>query len=101
MLAATVVVAWGMVWGQGARADDVRGAAMAVGGDKPVVEKLLDIMLTSGQISRSQFDSLLQQSREERASAATAVAEAVDPAAPAVAAGPTDWTFKCSPKLCH
>ena len=92
MLAATVGVAWGMAWGQAARADDVRGASVAVGGNKPVVEKLLDIMLTSGQISRNQYDELLEQSREEQASAATAVAEA----APAVSTGPKDWTFKWS-----
>jgi phosphate-selective porin OprO/OprP len=96
MLAAIVVVAWGMAWGRAARADDVGGAAVAVGGDKPVVEKLLDIMLSSGQISGSQYDSLLEQSREEQRSAATAVAEAVDEAAPPVSEGPTDWTFKWS-----
>jgi phosphate-selective porin OprO/OprP len=96
MLVATVVVAWGMAWGQAARADDVGGEAVVVGGDKPVVEKLLDIMLSSGQISPGQYDDLLEQSREEQASAAAAVAEAVDEAAPPVSEGPTDWSFQWS-----
>jgi hypothetical protein len=96
MLAATVLVAWGMAWGQDARADDVRGAAVVVGGEKLVVEKLLDIMLNSGHVSRKQYDELLEQSREEQASAAAAVAEAVDEVAPPVSEGPTDWTFQWS-----
>jgi phosphate-selective porin OprO/OprP len=96
MLAATVLVAWGMAWGQDARADDVRGAAVVVGGEKLVVEKLLDIMLNSGHVSRKQYDELLEQSREEQASAAAAVAEAVDETAPPVSEDPTDWTFQWS-----
>jgi len=91
-----ILAACGMAWGPAAQADDVGGEAVAVGGDKPVVEKLLDIMLDSGQISRSQYDALLEQSREEQEAAVTAVAEAVDQEAPAVAAGPKDWTVKWS-----
>jgi phosphate-selective porin OprO/OprP len=95
MLAAAVAVGWGALWGHSALADDVRGEAVTVGGDKPVVEKLLDIMLNSGQISPSQYDELLEQSREEQVSAAAAVAEAVDEAPP-VSEGPADWTVKWS-----
>jgi len=94
MLAATVVVTWGMGWGHGALADDVGGAVVAA--DKPVIEKLLDIMLNSGQISHSQYDDLLEQSREEQAAAAAAAAQAIEEAPPSVSAGTTDWTFQWS-----
>jgi len=92
--AALAVVACGTAWGPTALADDVGGES--AGGDKPVVEKLLDIMLSSGQISRSQYDDLLEQSREEQVSGTAAVAAAADTAPAPVASAATDWTFKWS-----
>ena len=90
---AIIALACGMGWAQAALADDTGAAA---GSGKTVVEKVLDIMLQSEQISRSQYDELLQQSQEEQIEAAAAAAAAAEPASPAVSAGPTDWTFKWS-----
>ena len=90
---ALILVACGISWVQVALADDGGGVAV---GDKPVVEKLLDVMLKSGQIGRSQYDELLDQSREEQTAAAAAVADAAGKTTPAASAGPTDWTFKWS-----
>jgi phosphate-selective porin OprO/OprP len=84
-----------VAWGAAAGADEVGGEAVAVAGDKPVVEKLLDIMLESGQINRAQYDDLLEQSRQEQVPAA-AVAAAADTATPPVGSAPTDWSIKWS-----
>jgi phosphate-selective porin OprO/OprP len=78
---------------QVAPADDVGAGLARVGGEKPVVEKLLDILLASGQITRAQYDELLAQAREEQQAA-------LAPPTPAVAAAPADtesgWKFKWS-----
>jgi phosphate-selective porin OprO/OprP len=80
-----------------ALADDVGGGAVGVDGGKPVVEKLLDIMLGSGQIDRGQYDALLDQARQEQQEAAAAVARASEsPETPPVSLGAKDWSFKWS-----
>jgi len=66
------------------------GVALAVGdsaraAEKPVAEKILDIMKANGQISEQQYDELLKQAREEAEEAR--VAEAA-PAKSAAEEGP-------------
>ena len=82
---AIIALACGIGWAQAALAADEGGTAA---GDKPVVEKLLDIMLKSGQISPGQYDELLEQSRQEQKAAAVAGG--------GEGARPTDWKFKWS-----
>ncbi len=73
------------------------GSTAADLAEKPVVEKLLDILLQQKSISPEQYESLLDQSRREQAAAAARIVEAGQkaPAAPAPET-PDEWTFAWS-----
>lgn len=76
-----------------AGADDAPGAA--AGRDRPVVEKVLDVLLQQKSITRDQYEALLDQARREQAAAADQRAEAAkaETTAP-VAAGAPGWSAK-------
>jgi phosphate-selective porin OprO/OprP len=71
------------------------GSNAAEVAEKPVVEKVLDILLQQKTISQQQYESLLDQSRREQAEAAARIAEAAQkaPATSAPEEAPDDWTF--------
>ncbi|MEE9607825.1 MAG: porin [Myxococcota bacterium] len=72
-------------------------ARAATDSAKPVVERLLDIMLRSGQLSQDQYEELLEQAREEQVATDAALAEAARALEnPPVSDGPVDWKFKWS-----
>jgi phosphate-selective porin OprO/OprP len=69
------------------------GAAEATA-EKPVVEKLLDIMLQQHSITPAQYDELLAQAKREQVAAVERAAEAASAAETAPAApSPEDWHF--------
>ncbi len=74
------------------------GAAPAASSDtpeKPVVEKLLDILLQQQTITPTQYQELLAQARREQAAAAERAVEAAaaEPTPPG-SAGPEEWSAK-------
>lgn len=72
-------------------AEDGRGAD----GERTVVEKLLDIMRASGQITGEQYEALHEQARAEQAAAAGAVlAAAASGDTPEVSEQDPTWNFK-------
>src|SRR5262249_35225019 len=77
-----------------AGAEDSAGGASAAA-DRPVVEKVLDILLQQQSITQDQYQALLDQARREQAAAAAQIADAAQ-AAPTsiVASGPPAWNFK-------
>src|SRR5262245_23874607 len=87
---ATALTLVGIALAGAARAED----SPAAGADRPVVEKLLDILLQQQSITRDQYQELLLQSRREQAEAAARAAEVAKAApTPPVSAGPA-WNFK-------
>jgi phosphate-selective porin OprO/OprP len=92
-IAAASVAAFAAVLG-GAASADPTGAAEA-SGEKPVVEKLLDIMLLQKSITPAQYDELLAQAQREQSAAAERAAEVAAAAeTPPVSAGPESWSTK-------
>ena len=85
-------VALGLALAGAAGAADADGGSA---GEKPVVEKLLDILLQQQSITPAQYDELLAQARREQAADAARVA-AAKAETPAVSAAPEpgSWSVK-------
>src|SRR5262245_22256531 len=86
-----------LAFASAASADQAPGSRNGADGaaDRPVVEKLLDILLQQKSITQGQHDELLEQARREQAEAAAQLAAAERPAEVApVAAGPPAGNFK-------
>ncbi len=79
-----------------ASADPTAGSRTGLDGaeGRPVVERLLDILLQQKSITQGQYDELLAQARREQAGVAAPTAGVAKTAETApVAAGPGDWSF--------
>jgi len=87
-LAAASVAAVAAALAGAASADAIDAAEAS--GEKPVVERLLDIMLQQKSITPAQYDELLAQAKREQGAATAAAAAETPP----VSAGPEDWDFK-------